>query len=68
MVGILAGGGDNQRMPRLIGIDKALELQLTGRVIYAEEAERIGLVTRVCDPNKVMKEAIDFAKMNRITE
>lgn len=63
VVGILAGGGGTQRMPRLIGIDKALDIQLTGRVVYADEAERIGLITRACDPNKLMKEVIAFAKV-----
>jgi enoyl-CoA hydratase len=63
VVGILAGGGGTQRMPRLIGIDKALDIQLTGRPIYADEAERIGLITRACDPNKLMKETIAFAKI-----
>lgn len=63
VVGILAGGGGTQRMPRLIGIDKALDIQLTGRPIYADEAERIGLITRACDPPKLMPEAIAFAKI-----
>jgi len=37
-------------------------LQLTGRPVYADEAERIGLVTRACDPDRLMPEAIAFAK------
>ena len=62
IVGILAGGGGTQRMPRLIGIDKALEIQFTGRTVYAEEAERIGLITRACHPHRLLPEAIAFAK------
>lgn len=61
-VGILAGGGGTQRMPRLIGIDKALDLQLTARRVSADEAERLGLVTRACDPEELMPKAIAFAK------
>jgi len=62
IVGILAGGGGTQRMPRLIGIDKALDMQLTGRLVYADEAERMGLITRACHPHRLMPEAIAFAK------
>jgi enoyl-CoA hydratase/carnithine racemase len=49
-------------MPRLIGIARSLELQLTGRRVYADEAERIGLITRACDPEKLMPEALAFAR------
>lgn len=61
-VGILAGGGGTQRMPRLIGIAKSLELQLTGRRVFADEAERIGLITKACDPDRLMPETLAFAK------
>ena len=62
LVGILPGGGGTQRLTRLIGISKSLELMLTGRQISADEAERIGYVHRACDPDELMPVAIAFAK------
>jgi len=61
-VGILPGSGGTQRMPRLVGLPKAMELMLTGRRVFADEAESIGLITRVCEPMTLMTETMDFAK------
>lgn len=46
-LGLIPGYGGTQRLPRLVGRGRALEIILTGRNVSAEEAERIGLVNRV---------------------
>lgn len=61
-LGIIPGAGGTQRLPRLIGESKALELILTARRITAEEAERIGLMNKVVDSNELMNESIKLAK------
>ena len=48
-LGLIPGYGGTQRLPRLIGQARALEIILTGRTVEAEEAERIGLVNRIVE-------------------
>lgn len=48
-LGLIPGYGGTQRLPRAIGQARALDLIMTGRAIDADEAERIGLVSRVTD-------------------
>jgi len=60
--GFPPGGGGTQRLARLLGSAKALELCLTGRIIYADEAERLGLVTKACDPKELMPVVMAFAQ------
>jgi len=48
--GIITGWGGTQRLPRLIGGHRALDLFLTARLIGSEEALQIGLISSICDP------------------
>ncbi len=53
-LGVIPGFGGTQRLPRLIGTGPALELLLTGDMIGAEEACRLGLVNRVVTPEQLL--------------
>jgi enoyl-CoA hydratase len=61
-IGILPGAGATQRLPRLVGKSKAMDMILTGRMIDAEEAERMGLVARVIPAEKLIEEAVATAQ------
>jgi enoyl-CoA hydratase len=61
-LGIIPGTGGTQRLPRLIGKGRAAELLLTGGVLDAAEAYRIGLVNRVVPDGEAMKAAEELAK------
>jgi enoyl-CoA hydratase len=56
-LGIAPGYGGTVRLPRIVGKARALELLLTGDMIDAEEARRIGLVNRVVPPERLLPEA-----------
>lgn len=49
-------------LPRLIGVEKALDLLLSARIFDADEAKNLGLVSRVCDPETVLDEAQAYAR------
>jgi enoyl-CoA hydratase len=54
--------GGTQRLPRVVGMGRALELILTGRPVEAEEAQRIGLVNEVVAPGKHLERALELAE------
>jgi enoyl-CoA hydratase len=56
-LGIMCGYGGTQRLPRLVGKGRALEMLLTGEMVDAQEALRIGLVNRVVAKEKLLDEA-----------
>jgi len=60
--GIIPGWGGTQRLPRLVGRTKALEMLLLGTRVNAPEALSIGLVTRVSQPGQLMNDAKELAK------
>lgn len=60
--GIIPGAGGTQRLPRLVGPERALDLIMTGRRIDAEEAMRIGLISRVVPQSELREEALGIAR------
>ena len=60
-LGFIPGAGATQRLPRIVGQAKALELIMTGDMIGAEEALRIGLVNKVVEPEHLEEEARKLA-------
>jgi enoyl-CoA hydratase/carnithine racemase len=60
--GLIPWNGGTQWLPRLVGRGKAMEMILTGEIIDAQEAHRIGLVNRVVPPDQLMSVAMNIAR------
>jgi 3-hydroxyacyl-CoA dehydrogenase len=61
-LGILPGGGGTQRLPRLVGVEKALDMVTTGRRAPGEECLKMGLVDALADEGKLREMAVAFAR------
>jgi len=61
-LGIIPGFGGTQRLPRLVGASKALEMNLIGDPILAEEAFELGLVNRVVEDHELLDTALSWAR------
>lgn len=59
--GLIPGWGGTQRLPRLVGLRRALDLMFSGRWLDAEEARQWGLVNYVAEDAKLFDEAFDYA-------
>ena len=61
-LGIIPGFGGTQRLPRLVGVNKALEMNLVGDPVLAEEAFELGLVNRVVEDHELLDTALTWAR------
>ncbi len=60
-LGLLPGNGGTQRLPRLIGANKALEMMLTGETVTPERALELGIINRIFPPEKIEEEIEAYA-------
>jgi enoyl-CoA hydratase/carnithine racemase len=60
-LGIIPGGGGTQRLARVVGKQRAMDLVLTGRRFDAAEAERLGIVTQVAKKRQWLEQALELA-------
>ena len=61
-LGVIPGFGGTQRLPRLVGLSRAIELLATGRPCGAEECREMGLVDRVAEPEGLMDACMELAE------
>ncbi|MCU0579379.1 MAG: enoyl-CoA hydratase-related protein [Desulfobacterota bacterium] len=61
-IGLVAGNGGAYYLPRLVGLGQALEILLTGDIVSAEEALRLGLVNRVVPEDRLLEESLKLAE------
>ena len=64
-LGLLPGGGGTQRLPRLVGVAKSLDMMLTGKQLRAKQAKKLGLVDEAVPATVLLKAAIKLAKQGK---
>lgn len=62
-LGVVAGFGGTQRLTRLVGRAMAMDLLVTGRMVKADEALRIGLANQVVAPDQLLEKGVEIARM-----
>ncbi|MDX1480036.1 MAG: 3-hydroxyacyl-CoA dehydrogenase NAD-binding domain-containing protein [Woeseiaceae bacterium] len=65
LLGLLPGAGGTQRLPRLVGVEAALDIMLSGRIVPAAQAKSIGLVDEIAEDDGLLEAAADFAHGKR---
>ncbi len=61
-LGLLPGAGGTQRLPRIVGVERALEMMISGDPVSAGEAQRIGLIDRLATEGSLRQHAVAFAR------
>lgn len=61
-LGLLPGGGGTQRLPRVVGVAKALDLMVMGRTIGAVEALELGIIDAIAEGDDLRRDAVAFAR------
>jgi len=62
-LGIIAGWGGTQNLPKLVGLSNAIDLLITGKIINVKEAYRIGLVNAIFNQDTLIKEVLTIANI-----
>ena len=62
LLGLIPGAGGTQRLPRLVGAERALDMMISGKPVNAAEAARAGIVDRLAESGNLLDEAMTFAR------